>query len=156
MLTYFSFHDWFHTDFCFLSCPTACTIGKEFSYSVEVSVTLGASLDIGEIFGAGVSGQVSKSTAHGTALLGQTECTGPWTCSVTVTPKMREVKGFSKTATDCTASDFGPESPYTVRFPVIDADSKEKFAVANIAPCACTNKAASGDPGAPPPCPEDC
>jgi hypothetical protein len=134
---------------------TACIIGKELSFSVEVSVTLGGSLDGSNALCAGVGSQASKTPARGTALVGQTKCAGPWSCSVLVTPRMRNVNCFSKTAIDCRAKHFDCETPYTVQFPV-DAGFREKYAVVNISPCACKNKAAWADRGAPPPCPKDC
>jgi hypothetical protein len=67
----------------------------------------------------------------------------------------RNIKGFNKTATYCRAEHWGREMPYTVQFAAA-AGSRERFAVVNISPCPCQNKATWADRGAPPPCLKYC
>ena len=131
----------------------ACSVGKEESYSVAVTRSVGVSLDLSEIVAAaGVEASVSITEEKGTTDTAGTECTGPWTCSIVVIPTLHQVKG-EKTETPCNESASPSTSPYDVTFPVIRED---KLAVVHIAPCACPDYLHWEDKGAPDKCPKNC
>ncbi|KAI9788894.1 MAG: hypothetical protein M1816_006458 [Peltula sp. TS41687] len=128
-----------------------CNVAEGYSFSVEVTVTVGVSIDIPAVAGAGLVGEISKTTAKGTVSNGEVECTGPWACGAIITPKLTEVKGESKTHQQCSSG--SPDwVPYTVQFPILKGDLPKY----NIEACACKNKPHWGDAGAPQPCLEDC
>lgn len=116
-------------------------------------MTAGVDLSLGEIVGAGVSGSVSITTAKGTVNTSSVTCTGPWTCSIIVTPVVVQVKGIKKITPCANSGSQGSEGPYDVTFPETNDD---KLPVGNTKPCACPDFEHWEDPGAPEKCPGPC
>ena len=130
-----------------------CTVGRGSTYSVAVTVEVGAELNLNfdDIVGAGVSASVSVTTEDGTVDEASSECTGPWTCGLLLTPTLHEVKGKrSDTTGGCEPKTTVDD--YVVRFPVKEGNTPK----ATFSACACKNKDHWADAGAPVPCPNDC
>lgn len=83
------------------ACRTACLIGKENSYKVGVPVTVGANLDLEAIVSAAVSAEVSTTTSERTTDSNQQDYSGPWSCSMIITPKVQEVAGTQRLWVGC-------------------------------------------------------
>ncbi len=128
----------------------ACTIGRETSFSIGTTVEVGGSLELSQIVGAGVSFAVSTTETEGVAQVTSSECTGPWTCALLITPTMIQVKG-EKTTSGCRGGKS--TDPYEVLLPELDSDN---LAVGVGRPCACKNCLSWADEGAPEPCPQPC
>lgn len=132
-----------------------CVLGRESSYSVAVTVTVGADigLDFGGIASAGINAEVSIETSEGTTDTNQQECGGPWSCSMIVTPSVQEVAGTQHAWVGCPPEkkDF----PYTVQFPIKNGDH---LPVQHGEVCQCRNYPGfdEGAEDAPMPCPNDC
>lgn len=131
----------------------ACIVGRSQSFSVAVTVTVGAGLglEFEGIASAGLEASVSITTETGTTDEAGTECNGPWSCGLLMIPTLREVSG-EQTTTSSGCESSSHTDPYTARFPLKDGNSPK----AGFTACACKNKLAWADPGAPPPCPNDC
>ena len=132
---------------------TACLLGKENSYEVSVTVSVGANLDFGAIVAAGVSAEVSTSTAKGTTDSNQQECTGPWSCSMILTPEVQEVAGKQFVWVGCPSEK--KEFPYTAQFPIKSGDN---LPIQHGELCQCRNYDGFDEEAedAPVPCPNDC
>lgn len=134
---------------------TACTLGIEKSYSVgvEVSVGMDLGLDFAKVLSAGIDAQVAIQTTEGTTDTNQQECSGPWACSMTITPSVQEVAGTQHAWVDCPS--VKKEFPYTVQFPIKNGDH---LPVQHEEPCQCRNFPGFDEhnPDAPKPCPNDC
>lgn len=133
--------------------PKACLLGKENSYEVSVTISVGANLDFGAIVAAGVSAEVSTSTAKWTTDSNQQECTGPWSCSMILTPKVQEVAGKQFVWVGCPSEK--KEFPYTAQFPIKSGDN---LPIQHGELCQCRNYDGfdEGAEDAPVPCPNDC
>lgn len=128
-------------------------MSRESTFSVEVTVSVGASLglDFKEIGSVGLEFGASITTAKGNADGVQITCNGPWTCGLLMIPSVLEVSGEETSYTGgCEATTT--TNPYTVQFPRKVGET----ARASFKPCACKNKLSWEDEGAPEPCPEDC
>lgn len=117
-----------------------------------MTVTVGGSIDVSKVAGAGLNTEVSTTTTKGTGDGLQVQCDGPWVCNILLTPKLLEVSGDKQGYNTCTNKKSGEPEPYTVRFPI----TRNGTPKATAAVCACKNYPHWADPGAPKPCPKDC
>lgn len=102
---------------------------------------------------AGVSAEVSTTTSEGTTDSNQQECSGPWSCSMIITPKVQEVAGTQKVWVGCPSKK--KEFPYTAQFPIKSGD---KLPIQHGELCQCRNYEGFDEAAedAPVPCPNDC
>lgn len=122
-------------------------------YSVGYTVELGAdlSLNIDDIIGVGVPASVSKSTETAISESASYTCPdGAWTCALKVLPSVVHVQGHFQHNDILTG---GSMHNYEVTIPRTDSNGN---AVVEVTLCACGNRLAWADPGAPPKCPQDC
>lgn len=135
--------------------PIACTLGREASYSVgvEVSVGMDIELDFAKIASAGINAQVAIQTTDGTTDTNQQSCSGPWACSMVITPSVQEVAGTQHVWVGCPSEKKA--FPYTAQFPIKNGDH---LPVQHGEPCQCKNFPGfdENNPDAPKPCPYDC
>lgn len=131
----------------------ACTLGRAQTFSVAVTVTVGANLglEFEKIGSVGLETSVSYTTETGSADTAEVECQGPWTCGLLMTPDVLEVSG-EQTTTSGGCVTTSHKDPYTVQFPVKVGET----AKAGFSACACPNKLDWATAGAPPRCPNDC
>ena len=103
---------------------------------------------------AGVTAEVSTTTAEGTTDSNQQECSGPWSCSMLITPSMHEVSGKKFMYVGC-PNPKKEEFPYTAQFPIKSGD---KLPIQHGELCQCRNYEGfdEGAEDAPVPCPNDC
>ncbi|KAL8827526.1 MAG: hypothetical protein Q9170_006984 [Blastenia crenularia] len=142
-------------DSCTPSKGQTCTLGRESSYSVGVSVSVGVDLclDFSKIVSAGINAEVAIETTTGTTDTNQQECSGPWACSMIITPSVQEVAGTQHAWVGCPSEK--KTFPYTAQFPIKNGDH---LPVEHGEPCQCRNFPGfdEGNPDAPKPCPNDC
>lgn len=119
-----------------LACT--CTVGRGSTFSVAVTVKVGADLGLNfdEIASAGLAASVSVTTETGTTDDAGIECNGPWSCALLMTPTMLEVTGTRTIFKSFCDESESTSDPYTVRFPIKEDNTPK----AGFAACACKNK----------------
>ncbi|KAL8885405.1 MAG: hypothetical protein Q9205_007126 [Flavoplaca limonia] len=138
-----------------LTNPIECQLGRENSYTVGVTTTVGGDLGLSfaDVFSAGINAEVSYSEEEGTTDTNQQVCGGPWSCSMILTPAVQEVAGNVWRWTGCPSE--RRNYPYTVQFPIM---SEGELPVQNSELCQCRNMEGfdEGAEDAPVPCPQEC
>ena len=131
----------------------ACTVqrGVGFTIGVTVSVGLDIGLEYEGIASAGLNVGASITQESSTTDGVEVQCNGPWTCGLLMIPSMLEVSG-TQTSSNSGCGIDPHTDPYTVQFPRKFNNTPRT----DFKPCACKNKLAWADEGAPEPCPEDC
>ena len=135
------------TDSMTASLITGSELSKEVSYSVAITVELGADLGLnfGDILSAGVSGSVSITTETGSVQGASDTCPlGLWYCSLSITPTMIRVSGFQTEIDSCRPEIDPVSKPYTISLPKLGADGSPMLSVEL---CTCKNAKHWADPG---------
>ena len=120
-----------------------------------MTIGLSLNLDPAAIAGnAGLSASVATSKTKGATQGGAGTCpSGPWHCSLSITPQMESVSGF-QTTQNCDGITSPDWQPYTILMPQVNSDN---LVGAEVDICTCHNYAGWADPGAPGLlCPQDC
>ena len=132
------------------------TTSSTFSVDVTWQVGIDLNLDPAKVAGSGGIG-ASVSTTHSS---GKTQgatgpCpSGPWSCSLSISPQMVQVSGFATSLECCETTSASIVSPYTVLLPQKSSDG---LVHASVDICTCQNFAGWAEPGHPGLiCPQDC
>ena len=132
-----------------------CSLTSESSYTVGVSVTVGAELglNLANIASAGINGAVSTSTETAQVSGAGHDCPeGPWTCALIITPSMIEASGTQTRYAGQFCEEY--KDKFTVQFP---RKGDDQTSSAKIGLCVCKNYKSWADKGAPTTiCPGDC
>lgn len=140
-----------------LTSRPQCTISDAKSYSVEVIITKGVSLDIAKIVGVGISGSIAVGTTNSETVITGVNCPPGCTCGVQVQAQKITVSGEKSSYAhnmngkdDACVKDDGTPEQYQVDLPVlVKGGAKNNEAVARFSACRVAHTFCLADKGLP-------